>query len=85
MLTGAATYGLIYLGGLAAAAEAAGPDRARATAGYFVMAHVGFAGVPMAVGLAVDGFGRAPTLAGLWLALLAAALVLGRIIGRKTT
>jgi hypothetical protein len=82
VLTGAATYGLVYLGGLAAAAEAAGQERARATAGYFVVAHLGFGGVPALVGLAMDGFGRAPALLGLWLALVASALVLALAIRR---
>ena len=83
MLTGAATYGLIYLGGLAAAAEAAGQERARATAGYFVVAHIGFGGIPALLGLAMDHFGRGPALLGLWLALLATALVLALAIRRK--
>ncbi len=83
MLTGAATYGLVYMGGLAAAAEAAGQERARATAGYFVVAHIGFGGVPALVGLAMDGFGRSPALLGVWLALVATALVLALAIRRK--
>ncbi len=83
VLTGAATYGLVYLGGLAAAAEAAGPERARATAGYFVVAHLGFGGVPALVGLAMDHFGRGAALLGLWLALVATALVLALAIRRR--
>ncbi len=76
MLTGIASYGLVYLGGLAAVAEAAGAERARASTGYFVVAHLGFSLVPMAAGLALDAFGRGPALLGLWLALAASALVL---------
>ncbi len=83
MLTGAATYGLIYLGGLAAVSEAAGQERARATAGYFVVAHIGFGGIPALAGVAMDSFGRGPALLGVWLALLGTALVLALAIRRK--
>lgn len=83
VLTGAATYGLVYLGGLAAAAEAAGAERPRATAGYFVVAHLGFGGVPLLVGLAMDRFGSQAALLGVWLALVATALVLALAIRRS--
>jgi predicted MFS family arabinose efflux permease len=75
-VTGSATYGFIYLGGLAAVAEATAAERARAVAGYFVVAHLGFSAVPLAVGLAVDAFGAGPALAGLWAGVALAALVL---------
>ncbi len=85
MLTGAATYGLIYLGGLGAVTQAAGHERPRATAGYFVIAHTGFGLIPIAVGLATDSFGRGAALLGLWLALAALALVLALAIRRTET
>ena len=74
-VVGVGSYAFIYLGGLAAVAEAAsGEDRARAVAGYFVVAHLGFSAVPLLVGLAVDGFGAAAALAATWVVLAAAAL-----------
>jgi hypothetical protein len=74
LVVGIGTYGFIYLGGLAAVAEAAsGEDRARAVAGYFVVAHLGFSAVPLLIGLAVDGFGAAAALAAAWLALVGVA------------
>ncbi len=77
LVVGVGTYGFIYLGGLAAVAEAAsGEDRARAVAGYFVVAHLGFSAVPLVVGLAVDGLGAAAALAGAWVVLVAVATLL---------
>jgi len=82
-LIGIATYAFIYPGGLASAAVAAsGADRARAVAGYFVIAHLGFSAVPLAVGLGVDALGPAPALGALGLLVLGAALVLGPLIRR---
>ena len=76
-VVGIGTYGFVYPGGLAAVAEAAsGEERARAVAGYFVLAHLGFGAVPLTVGLAIDAFGAGPALAASWLALLAAACAL---------
>ncbi|MFC7477286.1 MFS transporter [Dankookia sp. GCM10030260] len=76
---GVAVYALVYPGGLAAVAEAAtGEERARAVAGYFVVAHLGFSAVPLAVGLAVDALGAAAALGLAWLALAATAAALGR-------
>ncbi len=75
-LTGMAAYGLVYLGGLAAATQAAPLDRPRATAGFFVIAHAGFSLVPLAVGLAADAVGSAAALAGMWLCVLAMTLAL---------
>lgn len=79
-VTGAAAYGLVYLGGLAAATAAAPQDRPRATAGFFVIAHAGFSLVPLAVGLAADVWGAPAALTGMWLAVLVAtALLLPRL------
>ncbi len=77
VVVGVGVYAFIYAGGRAAVAEAAtGEERARAVAGYFLVAHIGFSAVPLAVGLAVDAVGTAPALAGLWVvsALAAAGL-----------
>jgi len=81
-LAGIAAYGLVYLGGLAAATAAAPLERPRATAGFFVVAHTGFALVPLAVGLAADVIGSAAALTGMWLCVLLASLVLLRRLPR---
>ncbi len=76
-LVGSAAYGFLFVGALAAAAEAAsGEDRARAAAGVFLIAHAGFCVPPLLTGLAVDAFGAGPALAGFWagLVVLCAAL-----------
>ena len=77
-----AAYGLVYLGGLAAATAAAPQERPRATAGFFVIAHAGFALVPLAVGLAADVIGSAAALLTLWLFVLLASLLLLRHLAR---
>jgi predicted MFS family arabinose efflux permease len=83
LAVGVGVYGFVYLGGLAAVAEAAsGEERARAVAGYFVAAHVGFSAVPLAAGLAVDALGAPAALGGLWAAVAAAAFALGLAIRR---
>ncbi len=84
VVVGIGVYGFVYLGGLRAVSEAAsGEDRARAVAGYFLVAHVGFSLVPLAVGLAVDGAGPAVALGGMWGALALASVVLGIAIRRR--
>lgn len=75
-ITGTASYGFIYLGGLASVAEAAGTDRPRAVAGYFVVAHLGFSAVPLAAGFAVDALGAGVALGGLWGLVAFSALLL---------
>ena len=80
---GIAVYAFIYAGGLAAASAAAsGEDRARAVAGYFVVAHLGFGAGPLAVGLAVDALGTGPALALAWLAVLLSVAALLPRLGR---
>ena len=75
-ITGIAAYGMVYLGGLAAATAAAPRDRPRASAGFFVVAHAGFSLVPLTVGLAADAWGAPAALGAMWLGLIAATLVL---------
>jgi ABC-type thiamin/hydroxymethylpyrimidine transport system permease subunit len=61
-----------------------GEERSRAVAGYFVIAHLGFSVVPLAVGLAVDALGAAPALAGLWCMVAGvAALLVPRLLRRS--
>jgi len=81
-LAGMAAYGLVYLGGLAAATAAAPLERPRATAGFFVIAHAGFALVPLAVGLAADVIGSAAALVSMWLCVLLASVLLLRHLPR---
>ena len=57
-------------------------DRARAVAGYFVVAHLGFSAVPLVVGLAVDGLGAGLALALALGALLVSAVGLGLAVRR---
>ncbi|WNL38176.1 MFS transporter [Halomonas sp. PAMB 3232] len=52
-----ACYGFIYLGGLSAVMARAEGQTSRASAGYFLLAYVGFALPVMIVGLLVDALG----------------------------
>jgi hypothetical protein len=77
-ITSAASYGFTYLGGLAEIASRAGNDRARASAGYFVYAYVGFSMPVIASGWLADAAGL-PLAMALYvgaLALASAALVM---------
>lgn len=56
-VTSSASYGFTYLGGLAEVSAASGADRARATAGYFVYAYVGFSIPVILSGLVADSAG----------------------------
>lgn len=62
-ITSAASYGFSYLGGLADVSEQAGLERARAAAGYFVYAYVGFSLPVIASGFLADRLGLASALA----------------------
>jgi MFS family permease len=81
-VVGIGTYAFIYPGGLATVSVAAtGEERARAIAGYFVIAHIGFSAVPLAVGLAVDRFGATAALSATWIAIaLTAGLLMPPIL-----
>lgn len=79
-IIGLAAHGLVYLGGLAAATIAAPDDRPRATAGFFLIAHVGFSAVPLLVGLGADALGTAMALALMWVAVLVCTLALWRAL-----
>lgn len=61
---GSAAYGFLFVGGLAAASEDPS-ERARAAAGFFLVAHTGFFLPPLVTGLAVDTFGAPRALTGL--------------------
>ncbi len=83
-LVGSAAYGFLFVGALAGASEAAsGDDRARAAAGVFLVAHLGFCIPPLLTGLAVDAFGAATALGAFWLLLAVFCAALGlRLAGR---
>jgi len=50
---------------------------------FFVIAHAGFSLVPLAVGLAADMVGSGPALAGMWVCVLAATLLLLPFLRRR--
>lgn len=50
-------YGFVYLGGLSGVTRSAGDDQARASAGYFLMAYLGFSVPVIFTGLMVDRYG----------------------------
>ncbi len=67
-----ACYGFIYLGGLSAVNALAGTEKTRASAGFFLLAYLGFSVPVIFTGLLADRFG-----AGTALALFGALLLLG--------
>jgi len=79
---GSAAYGFLFVGGLAAASEDPA-ERARAAAGFFLVAHAGFFLPPLLTGLAVDAFGAARALAGLAVFVTAFSAMLAAAILRR--
>ncbi|GAB2800730.1 MFS transporter [Halomonas shantousis] len=69
-----ACYGFVYLGGLSGVIEVAGADKARASAGFFLMAYLGFSLPVIVIGLLIDALGHDVALA--W---FGAALTLGSV------
>lgn len=63
VVAGSAAYGFIFTGGLTAVSVAAGSDRARAAAGFFLFAYLGFSIPPLLTGLVFGVLGAASTLA----------------------
>lgn len=57
-----ACYGFVYLGGLGGVSALAGDQKARASAGFFLMAYVGFSAPVMFTGLLADIYGRTAAL-----------------------
>jgi len=56
-VAGSACYGFTYLGGLAQVSRAGGEQRARAVAGYFLFAYLGFSLPSVVIGLLSGRFG----------------------------
>lgn len=79
---GSAAYGFLFVGGLAAASEDA-TDRARAAAGFFLVAHIGFFLPPSLTGFAMDAVGPARALLGLWIGVACCSALLAVAILRR--
>lgn len=77
LLTSSSCYGFVYLGGLSGVAtSSAKGELARASAGYFLMAYMGFSVPVIFTGLIVDYYGTATAFFTFGLFLLLGALVL---------
>ncbi|WP_169392836.1 MULTISPECIES: MFS transporter [Psychrobacter] len=75
-LASSSCYGFVYLGGLSGVARSAGNEQARASAGYFLMAYLGFSVPVIITGLIVDRYGTALAFYAFGLFLLLGALIL---------
>ncbi|RWU17807.1 MFS transporter [Pseudomonas alkylphenolica] len=78
-----ACYGFIYLGGLSAVTALAGAEKARAHAGFFLLAYTGFSLPVIFTGLLVDRLGASQSLWVFGLALLAGCLIAGQALLRS--
>lgn len=79
-------YGFTYLGGLSAVNVLAGAEKPRASAGYFLLAYLGFSLPVIFTGLIADRFGASTALllfgVSLTLAAVAVAFSILRGVGR---
>lgn len=82
-LTSAASYGFTYLAALAEVSRAAPEERARAVAGLFVYAYVGFALPVMASGALAGRVGLPEAMAGFAVAQAAATLITALLWARQ--
>ncbi|MHB0775615.1 MFS transporter [Halomonas sp. WWR20] len=57
-----ACYGFVYLGGLSGVLEIAGPNEMRTSAGFFLMAYIGFSLPVIVTGVLIDLLGHAVAL-----------------------
>lgn len=81
LLASSACYGFIYLGGLAAVAKHAGTEKNRASAGFFLLAYLGFSVPVVVTGALADRFGASVALSSFGLALvIAVVLLLARLL-----
>jgi MFS family permease len=69
-------YGFVYLGGLAGIAKAAGNEKARASAAFFLMAYLGFSIPVIFTGMIADKYGTLTAFAAFGVLLLVGALAL---------
>ncbi|MCD5364107.1 MFS transporter [Chromobacterium aquaticum] len=77
-------YGFTYLGGLSAVNALAGAEKPRASAGFFLLAYIGFSLPVIFTGLLVDRLGAPTALLLFGLALAAGAALVAPAIGRGT-
>lgn len=77
-----ACYGLIYLGGLAAVNQLAGSEKTRASAGFFLLAYMGFSLPVIFTGLLSDALGSQLALVLFGTALLLGCLALACVLLR---
>ena len=82
-IAGAACYGFTYQGGLAGITEGEPALRARAVAGYFLFAYLGFALPSVALGVLSDRYGLIPALHGFGFVLVATCVALA-IVAKLT-
>lgn len=73
-----ACYGFIYLGGLSGVLDAADGQHSRASAGFFLMAYIGFSLPVVVTGTLVDLFGHVTALTLFGIVLLVSTLALNR-------
>lgn len=69
-----ACYGFIYLGGLSGVLAVSGSSATQASAGFFLMAYIGFSIPVITIGIVADALGHSTALALFGLALLAGVL-----------
>lgn len=79
-----ACYGFIYLGGLSAVNALGGTEKTRASAGFFLLAYLGFSLPVVFTGLLADRFGAGAALALFGALLLMASLVVGGALLRSS-
>lgn len=82
-VSGSACYGFTYLGGLAEVSRAGGEHRARAIAGYFLCAYLGFCLPSVVIGLLSGSLGLMVPLSVFGGLVVLASLVLWRLSARR--
>ncbi|MBD3896905.1 MFS transporter [Halomonas sp. ML-15] len=82
VMASSACYGFIYLGGLSGVLELAPQQPSRMSAGYFLMAYLGFSVPVIATGVLVDAVGHDAALGIFGLALLAGVIATLGVIRR---
>ncbi|MFK3680409.1 MFS transporter [Pseudomonas sp. NPDC088890] len=75
-----ACYGLIYLGGLAAVNQLAGSEKTRASAGFFLLAYMGFSLPVIFTGLLSDALGTRVALMMFGAGLIAGCLIVAAML-----
>lgn len=75
-LASSSCYGFVYLGGLSGVTQSAGTEQARASAGYFLMAYMGFSVPVIFTGLMIDQYGSTVAFYAFGLFLLLGAFLL---------